>query len=109
MVLTLPTLMQDTSLNLLFAGHDTSATAITLAVRHLKLQPHVLCKLREEQQQVGCSHEFHQMIKMTKFGVWPLVRVGARDEGLGSWSTGIRLCTALGWNRLRQSQQFSEL
>lgn len=45
--------VQDTSLNLLFAGHDTSATAITLAVRHLKLLPHVLQKLRQEQQQVG--------------------------------------------------------
>ena len=45
--------LQDTSLNLLFAGHDTSATAITLAVRHLCLQPHVLQKLRQEQQQVG--------------------------------------------------------
>ena len=45
--------VQDTSLNLLFAGHDTSAAAITLAVRHLKLQPQVLQKLRQEQQQVG--------------------------------------------------------
>ena len=44
--------VQDTSLNLLFAGHDTSAAAITLAVRDLKLQPHLLHKLRQEQQQV---------------------------------------------------------
>lgn len=48
--------MQDTSLNLLFAGHDTSASAIMLAMRHLKLQPHILNRLREEQQQVSrCS------------------------------------------------------
>ena len=45
--------VQDTSLNLLFAGHDTSASAIMLAVRHLKLQPEVLQKLRTEQQEVG--------------------------------------------------------
>lgn len=44
--------LQDTSLNLLFAGHDTSASAIMLAVRHLKLQPAVLEKLRREQQEV---------------------------------------------------------
>ena len=49
--------VQDTSLNLLFAGHDTSATAITLAVRHLKLHPHVLSKLRQEQQQVGIPQD----------------------------------------------------
>ena len=43
---------QDTSLNMLFAGHDTSASAIILAMRHLKLQPHILQRLREEQQEV---------------------------------------------------------
>ena len=44
--------LQDTSLNMLFAGHDTSASAIMLAMRHLKLQPCLLHKLRQEQQQV---------------------------------------------------------
>ncbi|KAL3157165.1 hypothetical protein ABBQ38_001405 [Trebouxia sp. C0009 RCD-2024] len=48
--------LADTSLNLLFAGHDTSAAAITLAVRHLKLQPHLLHKLCQEQQQVIDEH-----------------------------------------------------
>ena len=45
--------VQDTSLNLLFAGHDTSASAIMLAVRHLKIHPGVLLKLRQEQQEVS--------------------------------------------------------
>ena len=45
--------VQDTSLNLLFAGHDTSASAIMLAVRHLKIHPEVLLKLRQEQQEVS--------------------------------------------------------
>ncbi len=45
--------VQDTSLNLLFAGHDTSASAIMLAVRHLKIHPEVLITLRQEQQQVS--------------------------------------------------------
>ena len=49
--------LQDTSLNMLFAGHDTSASAIMLAMRHLKLQPHLLHKLRQEQQQV-CGTTF---------------------------------------------------
>lgn len=44
--------LADTSLNLLFAGHDTSASAIMLAVRHLKIHPEVLLKLRQEQQEV---------------------------------------------------------
>lgn len=44
--------LADTSLNLLFAGHDTSASAIMLAVRHLKQHPQVLHKLRQEQQEV---------------------------------------------------------
>ncbi len=46
-------MVQDTSLNLLFAGHDTSASAIMLAVRHLKIHPEVLLKLRQEQQEVS--------------------------------------------------------
>lgn len=45
--------VQDTSLNLLFAGHDTSASAIMLAVRHLKIHPEVLLKLCQEQQEVS--------------------------------------------------------
>ncbi len=46
-------MVQDTSLNLLFAGHDTSASAIMLAVRHLKIHPEVLLNLRQEQQEVS--------------------------------------------------------
>ncbi len=37
---------------MLFAGHDTSASALTLALLYLKQQPDALQKLREEQCQV---------------------------------------------------------
>ncbi|DBB10930.1 hypothetical protein WJX82_007943 [Trebouxia sp. C0006] len=42
--------------NLLFAGHDTSASALTLLLRYLKQEPEVLEKLREEQRQVTQQH-----------------------------------------------------
>ncbi len=44
--------MQNVAFNLLFAGHDTSASALTLLLRYLKQEPQVLEKLREEQRQV---------------------------------------------------------
>ncbi len=44
--------MQNVPFNLLFAGHDTSASALTLLLRYLTQQPEVLQKLREEQRQV---------------------------------------------------------
>ncbi len=37
---------------MLFAGHDTSASALTLALLYLKQQPGALQKLRQEQRQV---------------------------------------------------------
>ena len=48
---------QNTAFNLLFAGHDTSASALAVLMRFLKLYPDALHKLREEQIQVGrCQH-----------------------------------------------------
>ncbi len=44
--------MQNVAFNLLFAGHDTSASALTLLLRYLKQEPEVLGKLREEQRKV---------------------------------------------------------
>ena len=44
--------MQNTAFNLLFAGHDTSASVMVMLLRYLKLCPGVLQKLREEQRQV---------------------------------------------------------
>ena len=46
---------------MLFAGHDTTAAALTLMMRYLKQEPWILQKLRDEQKQVslltpsGCS------------------------------------------------------
>lgn len=44
--------MQDVAFTLLFAGHDTSAAALTMMLRYLKLEPRVLQQLRNEQLQV---------------------------------------------------------
>ena len=44
--------LQNTAFNLLFAGHDTSASVMVMLLRYLKLCPGVLQKLREEQRQV---------------------------------------------------------
>ena len=43
---------QNTAFNLLFAGHDTSASVMVMLLRYLKLYPGVLQKLREEQSKV---------------------------------------------------------
>lgn len=47
--------MQDTAFNMLFAGHDTTASALTLMMRYLKQEPRVLQKVRDEQHQVTPS------------------------------------------------------
>ena len=47
--------MQDTCFHLLFAGHDTSAAALTMLLSYLKQEPQVLAKLRQEQKEVGGS------------------------------------------------------
>lgn len=58
---------QDTSLNMLFAGHDTSASAIMLAMRHLKLQPQILQRLRQEQQEVSAMLcQLHYLVTQQK-------------------------------------------
>ena len=44
--------LQNVAFNLLFAGHDTSASVMVMLLRYLKLYPGVLQKLREEQRQV---------------------------------------------------------
>lgn len=44
--------MQDVAFNMLFAGHDTTAAALTLMMRYLKQEPRVLQKVRDEQNQV---------------------------------------------------------
>lgn len=44
--------MQDVTFTLLFAGYDTSAAALTMMLRYLKLEPRVLQQLRNEQLQV---------------------------------------------------------
>lgn len=44
--------LQDTCFHLLFAGHDTSASALTMLLKYLKMEPRVLEQLRQEQQQV---------------------------------------------------------
>lgn len=45
--------MQNVAFNLLFAGHGTVASAMTMLLRHLRLCPEVLQKLREEQSKVS--------------------------------------------------------
>ena len=52
--------LQNTAFNLLFAGHDTSASVMVMLLRYLKLYPEVLKKLREEQRKVL----FHAVIAM---------------------------------------------
>ena len=47
--------MQDVAFNMLFAGHDTTASALTLMMRYLKQEPGVLQKIRHEQHQVTPS------------------------------------------------------
>ena len=60
--------MQNTAFNLLFAGHDTSASVMVILLRYLKLNPGVLQKLREEQSKVVshllacCNH--HGIVDM---------------------------------------------
>ena len=44
--------MQDVAFNMLFAGHDTTASALTLMMLYLKQEPRVLQKVRDEQHQV---------------------------------------------------------
>ena len=44
--------MQDTAFNLLFAGHDTSASTLMLLLRFFQQEPATLRRLRDEQQQV---------------------------------------------------------
>ena len=44
------------ALNLLFAGHDTSASTLFMLLRFLKLRPETLQKLREEQSKVLSTH-----------------------------------------------------
>lgn len=51
--------VQNVAFNLLFAGHDTSASALTLLLRYLKQEPEVLEKLREEQRQVELYTHFN--------------------------------------------------
>lgn len=48
--------LQDVALNMLFAGHDTTAASLTLMLRYLKQEPQVLQKVRDEQQQVNPLH-----------------------------------------------------
>ena len=45
--------VQENCLTLLFAAHDTTASALAMLLRYLKEQPAVLQQLRAEQQQVG--------------------------------------------------------
>lgn len=45
--------VQENCLTLLFAAHDTTASALAMLLRYLKEQPEVLQQLRAEQQQVG--------------------------------------------------------
>lgn len=52
---------QNTALNLLFAGHDTSASVLMLLLRFLKLYPQTLHKLREEQSMVLTTHSMKCM------------------------------------------------
>ncbi|DBA96280.1 TPA: hypothetical protein ACH3X3_002462 [Trebouxia sp. C0006] len=47
--------VQENCLTLLFAAHDTTASALTMLLRYLKEQPNVLQKLRAEQRQVICE------------------------------------------------------
>jgi cytochrome P450 len=47
---------QDNLLLLAFAGHDTTATAISLALKMLSQHPAVLAKLRAEQQAAVAQH-----------------------------------------------------
>ena len=51
-VLTLCLEMQNAGFNLLFAGHDTSASTLACLLLFLKQQPRTLQKLRDEQSQV---------------------------------------------------------
>ena len=44
--------MQNAAFNLLFAGHDTSASVLMLLLRYLRLCPQTLEKLRNEQSKV---------------------------------------------------------
>lgn len=45
--------MQDVTFSMLFAGHDTTAAALTLMLRYLKQEPTVLTKLRHEQNEAS--------------------------------------------------------
>jgi len=58
-------LLQENCLTLLFAAHDTTASALTMLLRYLKEQPDVLQKLRAEQRQVGiCPQPFAAMLSL---------------------------------------------
>ena len=46
---------QDLSLNVLFAGHETTTKALLLLLQRLKQHPAALASLREEQQKVAHS------------------------------------------------------
>ncbi|KAK9828793.1 hypothetical protein WJX72_002103 [[Myrmecia] bisecta] len=48
--------LQDLFLNLMFAGHDTSAATLLMLFRDLALHPEVMQKLRAEQAQVREDH-----------------------------------------------------
>ncbi len=48
--------LQDVAINLAWAGHDTSATALARAVWQLAQQPAVLARLRAEQQAAVAQH-----------------------------------------------------
>lgn len=48
--------VQDTCFHLVFAGHDTSASALTMLLSYLKQEPQVLHKLRQEQKEVGATY-----------------------------------------------------
>ena len=44
--------MQDTCFHLVFAGHDSSASALSMLLHYLKKEPWVMDKLRQEQSEV---------------------------------------------------------
>jgi hypothetical protein len=43
-------------INLLFAGHDTSSSTLAMIMCHLTTHPHVMERLRQEQQQVVAKY-----------------------------------------------------
>ena len=56
--------MQNAGFNLLFAGHDTSASTLACLLLFLKQQPRTLQKLRDEQSQVrsGANSDLKQHV-----------------------------------------------